>query len=131
MKQAIIAIPAMLLMSLAIFSCKKNDDHHTSQPAFAITNPAEGQVFHKNDSVKINAVIQSEDEMHGYRMSITTANGDTVFTKSDHAHSAKIDISEVWVDTLSGTNALKLNITATIDHDGTTAAKCISFTSEP
>ena len=125
-----LAIPGLL--SLA--ACQRSDDvtPDANKVAIVITNPTEGQTFHRGDTVFMNAAVQYVSELHGYELTITNvANNAVLFDEDDHVHDDHFTISNYWVDTLSQPADLKINLTAEIDHNGNEADKSILIKTQP
>lgn len=120
-----------LSVSATFYSCKKADKNsplpETETAKITIALPYENQVFSKGDTVFIRGTITCPYEMHGCEITIATTNGDTIFSESQHAHGKEIMFDDYWVHNVSSPAELQVIITATLDHDGNTAAKSISF----
>lgn len=98
----------------------------------SIASPASKQIFHKGDTVKVNADVAYTEQLHGYIVTITnTANGVVVFETEGHSHSDHMAINETWVDTLNTSTELELTVTAVIDHDENLKNAKLIFNCQP
>lgn len=129
-KKAFWAILPVLLLS----ACQKKDDT-TPQPdkvAISIQSPSAGQVFSKGDTIRINAQIEYISQLHGYLIEIKdSATKKLVYSTEGHTHSDRIEIQEKWVDTLTGTQHLVMEIAAIIDHNENKTTATRYFSSQP
>lgn len=128
MKQLVI-----LFLMVTIVSCKKNDVSKSSTTDLAkisFKTPEISAVYHKSDTINIEAQLTAPEKMHGYVM-LLTRNEDTIFYQANHTHGTIINVRETWVDTLNAESTLKLQITATLDHDGNTLTETRDFISQP
>jgi hypothetical protein len=122
------------VLLLFVTSCQKKEEV-TPQPAkvnIDISSPAAAQVFHKGDTVHINAKVSYISQLHGYEVRITNKNTNTLVGELEgHVHTDNFSINETWVDTLSQAAELELEIRAVIDHDSNDAISRLTFQSQP
>lgn len=125
----------LLLIMAGFFSCQKknNTDPGPSQVSFNITSPVAGQVYHNGDSVRVRATISFPSEMHGYEVKITdTATGNVVYDNAEHVHNDHFDVTGGYVaGGATALPALKMELMAEIDHNGTIATKTVTFQYQP
>lgn len=134
-------ITVLLLVATTAFtsSCNKSDDDNTNTtPAdnfsAQITSPEAGKVFPNATSVKIEATISNDKELHGYAVRIInkSMNDAEVFkTEHKHMHSKSYTISEEWVNNVTHHSDMQLQIIAYTDHEGTERVKTIDFHCHP
>ena len=122
------------LTLIALCSCQKKDTTpvQTDKVSITFNSPAEGQVYHKGDTIIINAAVSYISELHGYELKlIDKSNNQTLFMTDEHSHTDKFNISTVWADTISAATTLKLELAVEVDHDGNTSTKEINLQSQP
>lgn len=119
---------------LCISACQKKDDTvpTPSDVSIDISAPANGQIFHKGDTVKINAKVSYTTELHGYVYSLTDSATKTVLSSnSSHLHNDHFEISDTWVDTFSKAAVLQLTIQTVLNHEGDEKSKTIFIQTQP
>ena len=122
-----------LLVTFAM-GCKDDDDHHHdhgNKATITLASPTEGQEFASGDTVRITGNIVTEQTMHGYGLYIRAKNQtDTLYKISGHEHGTTAAINQKWVPNLSGHTELELEVKVTLDHEGNTASKKVTFHAE-
>ena len=101
--------------------CQKKDSTPVEPSSISIdlSNPTEGQVYRKGDTVFVNAVVSYATQLHAYELSITKDTSNTnVFYEYKHVSTDKFTISSYWVDTLASATDLTLKVMVQIDHNG-------------
>ena len=130
-------LPYVLLLSLLapLAAC----EHEAELPAphlppvatITFSSPAEGAVYRSGDTVTIEALAASTQDIHGYTVSINKAADTTTYYFLDlHAHNDSLAIRHQWVDTLTVPTALEARITIVLDHDGNTLTASRGFRHE-
>ncbi len=127
-------IMLIAFVTVFCFSCQKNNNA-TPQPdkiEIMISSPYEGQVFHKGDTMSINASGTYISMLHGYELKVTDKNtGKELFYKYEHVNKDNFTINTLWPDTLSNKADLLISLLVQIDHDGNERKKEINCTSQP
>jgi len=127
-------IPGIILLAMCVISCQKKDNTPATadQVQINIMSPNPGQMFQNGDSVHINAKVTFVTELHGYELKITdTSSGFIVYDDAEHVHDDHFDISDIWVNNVTQATALRLDLTAVVDHDGTVATKTLYLQTHP
>ena len=122
---------ACILLAL---SCQKKDNTPADLSKIAVTfiTPAAQQLYHKNDTVQINASVTYISEITGVGMQIIDSATDDVLFEDDHdLHTSHYSISESWVDTLSANATLSVVVTVFVANTTGKAERSISFRSLP
>ncbi|MBL7719640.1 MAG: hypothetical protein JNL72_12435 [Flavipsychrobacter sp.] len=111
-----------------VFSCRKKEPT-TPEPTITIDiqSTVEGAVYQRGDTVQVKALVSSPVEVHGYRWTITKANGTVLHSSSDHVHGRDFAINGVYVNMVDTSTAATLQITVEVDHDGNQQQKSVSF----
>lgn len=124
---------AVVLPAVLITSCQKKDDTvpDVNKVAMSVASPQPGQTFHAGDTVFIQATVTYPGELHGYEVKITDSSGMVVHDLAQHVHDDHFIINDKWVPAAGTAAALKLSITASIDHDGEDARKELDFVVKP
>ena len=129
----------LLLFAVAFSACDKDDDDMPVDPVtpvtstITITSPTEGQEVKANQTVNITGTIVAENTLHGYTIYIRKkADNTEVFKKEIHEHKPEITINQPWtVDNYTTHTDLELEVVGTLDHDGNTISKKVSFHAMP
>ncbi|MFX3625936.1 MAG: DUF4625 domain-containing protein [bacterium] len=134
-------VTIMLLFATTAFvsSCNKSDDDNpdptpTDNFSTKVTSPEEGKTFHSGATVKIEAEISDDKELHGYAVRIINKSmNDTEVFKSEHRHmhAKSYTISETWVNNVTHHSDMQLQIIAYIDHEGTERVQTVDFHCHP
>lgn len=124
----------LAIMCASLCACQKKDNTtpDAANVTFTITSPTAGQVYRSGDSVRVKATIVYPSELHGYEIRVSdSATNTVVYDAAVHGHADRFDVDNAWA--IGGANAmtLKLELIATIDHDGTTAGKKMNFQYAP
>jgi hypothetical protein len=123
----------IIFILAGVSACQKKDTTPAQADKITIdlTNPKDGQVYHKGDTVKMQAAVSYISELHAYEMSIKNkTTNEVVYDVYEHVHSDKINIDTWWVDSVSVATELKLELTVQIDHDGHETTKEITLHSQ-
>jgi hypothetical protein len=116
----------MLATSIAVTSCQKNNTPTAdpTQVAINISSPVQPVIIRNNDSFYMSGNITYTYNMHGYELSvIDTVTGVILYSKAFHQHNNRFDFHEKWAMSLLDTVALKMRVSASIDHNGNVAKK--------
>ncbi|MBX7052274.1 MAG: hypothetical protein K1X54_09585 [Flavobacteriales bacterium] len=139
MKQPLIY--AVLMLAMAITSCKKKDEdtnNNTTNPTptpianIVINSPAEGAMFALDSVVNILVDITADFEMHGYDVYVINETADdTVWTDGLHDHGEAFHIVGAWTNNVTEHSDMMIKVVAEIDHDGNTTEKSLHFHCHP
>lgn len=134
-------ITIVLLVATIVFasSCNKSEDgSSTPEPTNSfstnITSPEADKVFSSGATVKIEATISDDKELHGYAVRIINKSmNDAEVFKSEHKHmhSKSYTISEEWVNNVNHHSDMQAQIIAYVDHEGTERIKTVDFHCHP
>lgn len=117
-------------LPMFLFSCQKQEgeEHPSNSAVITITQPTANDELSHNDTLAIRGTIVSVLDMHGYNVSIKKVSDQTeVFSFEDHYHGMNKNLNVNWPCSLNEDIELQLTITATLDHDGNTAAQSVNF----
>lgn len=118
-------ITATVFALLGLVACDKdehNHDDHTDKtaPTINIISPVGTEMMMSGDTVKIQAEVTDNDELHEVSLSVTRThmgNTEEVMHKHYHSHTDKLTITEDYVIAVPGMhNDFKFIIKAT-DHN--------------
>jgi hypothetical protein len=114
---------------LHIFACTKHagdmEEETIPTATFILSSPVEGTLYQRGDSILIQGLAISTDEIHGYDISIKDAADTSVtyFANHIHDHNDTISINQKWKNTLAASANLQVEVTLTLDHHGHTSSK--------
>jgi hypothetical protein len=111
-------------------ACKKKTEN-TPEPTIDINlqSPTAGATYAYGDTVWVKAHVSSPVELHGYEWRIKNKTTNMVAaTGDDHIHGKEIDISGYWINDVSATAQMDVEVVVEIDHDGDESEKEISIT---
>jgi hypothetical protein len=117
MKKALFLALLALATSLSIFACEKEEHQHDAE--ISILAPTAGQTFSLNQTVSIQADITSEEELHGWEITLRKKSDNTVlYTTDEHTHGTTLQIREQWVNNVANHTDVVLEVKAALDHAG-------------
>jgi hypothetical protein len=104
--------------------CKKANDTLTDDPSVLaprvkveIPTPLDGAVYAFGDTIHIEVLAEADFELHGY--SVRMANLEThaiVVNQFAHAHDHVFHLTDYWVNDVSDTNRLFLQVEIVFAH---------------
>lgn len=116
-------------------SCQKKDNTpaDTTKVTVLFTSLTYGQVFHKEDTVQVNADVSYPGEIAGIGIQITDSTTDSLYYQDDQdTHTNNFQFQRSWVDTLSGSATLQVKILVFLaNNTSTPAQRVIYIKSEP
>ena len=123
----LILITSLAIASFSITSCKKETEKEEDVAAvaiFTITTPVENQVYAFGDTVKIDATIVADADMHGYNVRLVNlSSGMNILNQGYHEHAKSFTVNESWKNSVTDTTQLKIILDAAIDHEGNISTK--------
>ena len=124
----------LVLATVVFSSCQKNNNV-PAQPdkvSINIISPTANHRYKKGDTVQIKADVSYISQLHGYQIRlIDSATGFAVYDIDGHVHGSNVSVDEKWVDTLSVSRTLKIQIMAILDHDQNASVKEVVVYSQP
>jgi hypothetical protein len=136
----LIGLVGLATSLVLVSSCKDDDDDKvtptpTPTPDATITfaTPTEGQVYHLGDTIKINGNLTTKAAFHGYRIAIRNHEDQTEYSyKSGSGHGTNFNFEHSWVNTLTDSTELDIEIVALLDHEtGAVAGKRLEVQTAP
>lgn len=124
----------LLMVSLGFGACQKNNSTVPDAAKIAITfaAPLPSTTYHMGDTVHIAATITYAGQMHGFELKLQdSATGNILMDEVKHAHSNKLDVQATWVPVGNVEQVLQLSLIATVDHQGISAEKSVTFHYHP
>ena len=122
---------SFLAVLVLIISCKKHtaeEKHHIPVATIIIHSPVAGAVYHLGDSVSVQALAVSSDNLHGYDVFITKANDTTTyFFQHIHEHNDSATIDVKWKAAIASPAELEAHVTVYLDHALNTEKKKVGF----
>lgn len=129
----IITKSLLVILLAGLLSCQKKEvvPEAEANVNINIKSPSSGAIFHKGDTVLIDAEITYSGQMHGYITRIKNEKDSILYETEGHNHGDKIDIKEQWVNTQGTNEKLELEVVAVISHDNDKKSDNVSFISQP
>lgn len=126
-------ISLVALLSLTLFSCKKDkEDHVDFSGSITITAPAESSTITGGSTFLVTGSIEGNTEMHGYVLTVYNQNDQSVvYTNTLDGHSDAYTLNETVTHTLTAATPLRLVIEVEVDHDGESLTKEVLFQYQP
>ncbi len=128
------AIPALLMSLLFVFSCTDKEEDQLPEPintaSITIISPTAESVVMPNDTVSITGTISCTKTMHGYKLIVRrTADNSELLRKGFHDHKTALDFDYKWSvgEGIKPGENLELEVITSLDHDGNTASKKVTF----
>jgi hypothetical protein len=109
-------IKNLLVFALLTFamSCQKKDNTpaDTTLVTVLFTSLTYGQVFHKGDTIPVNALVSYPGEIVGVFADISdSATGELFYEDNADTHTDNFNFQRSWEDTLSSETTLQVKIT--------------------
>lgn len=101
---------------------ENTDPPKNSSVDIQFISPKINDVLFGGDTLFVNALAISENILHGYKLQyINMDNNDSLLKMlEDHVHNDSILVMDYWVHNLNGHNNVKVLLSITTDHDGST-----------
>jgi hypothetical protein len=128
--KSILAATCLLLIA----SCQKKDTTPVdrSKVTVSFNDPASGMIYHKGDTVQINASISYISEIVGVGVEIIdTTTGESLFEADHDLHTDHYTLSESWIDTVSDSRSLQVRVSVFVAHDTEPAKQWAYFVTQP
>ena len=126
-------ISLVALLSLTLFSCKKDkEDHEDFSGSITVTAPAEGSTITGGNTFLVTGSIEGNTEMHGYLLTVYNQNDQSVvYSNLSDSHAEAYTLNETVTHTLTAATPLRLVIEVEVDHDGESLTKEVLFQYQP
>lgn len=119
-------------------ACNDGNNHHSSSETtnqktesevnITISSPKNHSMYNLEQDIEIIGTIESNDELHGYEISIVQKSNDKiVFSKQVHEHEKLYKFSEVWKNEVNGMQDMELRVTVILDHKNHTTTETVKF----
>lgn len=133
MKKNLFILMMMIATSVGFTtSCKDKEDDDNVTADIVIEEPADGASVAQGDTLMIHAQVTGSAAMHGWELAVRKKTEQTVLYSTDaHDHAATYHIHGEWVNTMPAGTQMEIVVTVTLNHDGATAVKTATFTSQP
>ena len=121
---------SIIALLVSVSACK-NDKAITPTPTITIDikSPMGAGSYQHGDTVKIDVEVTSDVDLHGYEWTIKTKPGGVELASSDeHVHGKTFTINDVYINNVTSTTEVELEIVAEVDHEGNERQKTVSFT---
>jgi hypothetical protein len=110
----------------------KNDVVEASSATISFVEPSVGDTLQLGEELHAEGTVQGNGEMHGYELSFTNlANGEVLYDGVSDAHAESYAFHEHWVNNVSDTSRVEVEIIAILDHEGHTQSKKIEVVCLP
>jgi len=127
------------LLVFALFpltmSCQKKDNTpvDTTKVTVLFNGLTYGQVFHKGDTIQVNANVSYPGEIVGIFVDISDSTTDSLYYQDNaDIHTNNFLFQRSWVDTLSAAATLQIKITVFLaNNTATPAVRSLYIKSEP
>ena len=125
---------AICIAAFIVAGCVKHSQEEEAPvltASIAFLKPTSGDIFHKGDSINIQAFVTAAQELHGFDLLIRKAgDASSYFFTHIHDHGDTIRVNQSWLDTLSSPANLEAELTIYLDHELHTQKATIGFKSQ-
>ena len=127
------SISLFVLLSITLFSCKKDkEDHVDFSGSISVNAPAANDTITDGNTFMVTGNITGNTEMHGYMITVYNQNDQSVvYTNTLESHAEAYTLNETVTHTLTASTPLRLVIEVEVDHDGETMIKEVLFQYQP
>ncbi len=124
---SIITISILFSFVFLLGSCSKEEGLNTA--TINITSPAYGAAYGLGDTVYVTGTIKAAESLHGYSIYIRGKEDKvSLFAVGVHDHATDLTVDTFWVNTFVGdTTSVELELIASLDHDGNSTGKKVTF----
>ncbi len=113
-------------------ACKKEEEPHLNSAEITLSSPLASDTLRHGETLAIRGSIVSVMDLHGYSAHIKrTDTGAEVFSYEDHYHGMNKNLQIDWPCDVNAGTGLELTLLATLDHDGHTASRSVTFMCKP
>ncbi len=120
----------VFVMILFALSCQKKDNMPVDTTAVSVlfTDLTYGQVFHKGETIPVNALVSYPGEIVGVYADISDSASGTLFYEDNaDTHTNNFDFKRSWVDTLSDATTLQVKITVFLANNTSKPAERVIY----
>lgn len=123
----------IVTLGFLTISCNKHDEHnHEVTATINLLEPMENDTIAFGTELHMHGTITGSDELHGYNLSLlNTDNATTLFSASATNHQTSYSFDEHWVNTVTDTTHLEVQVEVELDHDGNKTTKFVHLVALP
>lgn len=97
-------------------SCEKVEEETATNVSIVVNSPTEGQNYNYGDTIKINARINADADLHGYQIQLLRSSDDSIlFNQEAHSHSDNLIFEGGMVNNFNTHTNVKLVVKAYIN----------------
>jgi hypothetical protein len=128
-KTSIFILSALFLF--VVVSCHK-DEHEEISATISFVEPSITDTLAFNEELHAEGTIVGSAELHGYTLSMTNiTTNEELFSATASNHSPSYAFHEHWVNNVSDTSIIRINVIVILDHEGNTETKTIDLVALP
>jgi hypothetical protein len=121
---------SFVLFGILLAGCSK--EQIATNATIEFIEPTIGDTFNFADEVHAEGTVTSNGEMHGFTLTITnTTTGSLVYEASSQEHLSNYSFHEHWINNVTDTSNLQIDIKAILNHDGTSITKSVDVVCLP
>lgn len=113
-----------IAMVMAMVMACKNDVTEASNATVTFLEPAMGDTLQLGEELHAEGTVQANGEMHGYELVFTNlTNGELLYDGVSDDHAESYSFHEHWINSVSDTSMVAVEIIVQLDHEGNTQSK--------
>ncbi len=118
------------LVGLLVVSCHKHEEDVTA--TINLMEPMENDTIAQGEELHMHGTITGSDELHGYRLTLLNSDNETLlFDANTSTHETSYAFDEHWVNVVTDTTNLEVQVEVELDHDGNTTTKKVHLVALP
>ena len=123
-------IAYIALVGLLAVSCHKHEEDVTA--TINLMEPMENDTIALGEELHMHGTITGSDELHGYRLTLLNTENQTVlFNANTTTHEISYAFDEHWVNAVTDTTNLEVQVEVELDHDGNKTTKKVHLVALP
>ncbi len=123
-------IAYIALVGLLAVSCHKHEEDVTA--TINLMEPMENDTIVLGEELHMHGTITGSDELHGYRLTLLNSDNETLlFDANTSTHETSYAFDEHWVNMVTDTTNLEVQVEVELDHEGNTTTKKVHLVALP
>jgi hypothetical protein len=118
------------LFGLLAVSCHKHEEDVTA--TINLIDPVENDTIAFGQELHMHGTVIGSDELHGYSLTLTNLDNQTIlFNASATTHEKSYAFDEHWVNTVTDTANMEVQVEVELDHEGNKTSKKVKLVALP
>ena len=112
------------LLLISVVSCHKDEHEEVVEAAISFVEPTQGDTLAFNEEIHAEGTITGTGELHGYTLTMKNlTTNEELLSASSTNHSESYAFHEHWINTVTDTSTIRIEVKVVLDHEGNTTTK--------